>query len=202
MARTDAGTAGRRRNLGAMSDGDVVGLAIAGDERAWGELADRFQGRVTAIARRFRLSASDAADVSQLTWLQLHRSITRLREPASVGAWLSTTARRECLRLVARREDAVDPTMLPEPANGTDDPADSLVAAESRAAVQRAMGRLTPRGRQLVERLVWHDQTYDDVSKAMDMPVGSIGPTRLRCLATLGRSPELLAVVDGDRRCA
>src|SRR5436190_13431579 len=76
----------------------VVRAAAAGDQAAWNELIERFQGLVWATARSFRLSRADAADVAQTTWLRLVENLDRIREPEHLGAWLATTARREALR--------------------------------------------------------------------------------------------------------
>jgi DNA-directed RNA polymerase specialized sigma24 family protein len=75
-----------------------VGLAASGDARAWSEIVDEFEGMVWAIARGHRLCPADAADVVQTRWLRFAENLDRLREPARLGAWLATTARRECLR--------------------------------------------------------------------------------------------------------
>ncbi len=102
-----------------MDDADVGGLvlrAAAGDRSAWDELVSRFSGLVCAVARGHRLRSEDAAEVFQTTWLRLLENLAQLREPDRVGAWLATTARRECLRLfrqhgTERRGDG-DPSLL------------------------------------------------------------------------------------------
>src|SRR5207248_5752017 len=83
---------------------ELVGAAIAGDAAAWNELVERFAGLVWAIARRHRLSAADAADVSQTTWLRLVEHLERIQQPERIGAWLATTARHESLRVLRLAE--------------------------------------------------------------------------------------------------
>src|SRR6478735_7964201 len=80
--------------------GDLVRAAGGGDFDAWNELVNRFAGMVWAVARRHRLSAADAADVSQTTWLRLVEQLNRIEHPDCVGGWLATTARRESLRVL------------------------------------------------------------------------------------------------------
>ena len=79
---------------------------------AWNAIVDRFAGLVWGVARRHRLSASDAADVSQTTWLRLVEHIDRIQDPERVGGWLATTARHEALRVlrISNRELPSDPS--------------------------------------------------------------------------------------------
>src|SRR3954464_637874 len=81
-----------------------------GDQAAWDALVDRFASLVWSVARAHRLSAADAADVSQTTWLRLAEHIGRLRDPERLAGWLSTTARNECLKVLrhAGRQIPVD----------------------------------------------------------------------------------------------
>ncbi len=85
---------------------ELVRLAADADQAAWRELVRRYRTLVWAVAREHRLDASDAADVSQATWLTLAEQLPRLREPERLAGWLATTARRESLRIltVLRRE--------------------------------------------------------------------------------------------------
>src|SRR5579862_3211112 len=112
---------------------ELVSDAAAGDSGAWDALVDRFAGTVWAVARAYRLSASDAADVSQTTWLRLVEHLDRIEQPDRVGAWLATTARRESLR-VLRVSGRLVPTgaeLDPEP--GLDQPdVDTRLIVEER----------------------------------------------------------------------
>jgi RNA polymerase sigma factor (sigma-70 family) len=76
----------------------LVRGAAEGDERAWAHLVEEFGGLVWAIARAYGLSEHDAADVSQRTWQRLVENLDRLHHPARLGAWLATTARRQCMQ--------------------------------------------------------------------------------------------------------
>ena len=174
--------------------GALVRRAAAGDQRAWDELVRGYARLVWMVARLHGLSSSDAADVSQVTWLRLVEHIGGLREPERLGAWLATTARRESSR-VARGAALQVPIQDPPEdryLTGRDDPpADSRVLlAERDAMLWEAFGRLTPRCRELLGLLLMTDDdlSYAEVSEILDMPIGSIGPTRARCLACLRRA--------------
>ena len=168
----------------------LVAAAAAGDRRAWEQLVDAYGGLVWAIARNHRLSDGDAADVSQTTWLRLLEHVDRLTDPARVGAWLATTARRECLRVQARgrrttptgeQRDLEPPPRIPGP-----DVDLNLLAAERDDAVRTAFTQLPARCRTLLQMLMRDPApSYEEVSATLNLPIGSIGPTRGRCLGKL-----------------
>jgi RNA polymerase sigma factor (sigma-70 family) len=146
-----------------------------------------------AVVHGHGLSGADAADVVQTTWLRLAENLDRLQDPARVGAWLATTARRECLRTLrqfARELPAENP---PEPRRGGVAPADRrLVEADRDATLWAAFGRLSARDQRLLRMLVADPQpSYEEIGKALAMPIGSIGPTRGRALQRLRRGLEL-----------
>ncbi len=168
---------------------ELVAAASQGDRGAWEGLVDAYAGLVWAITRNHRLDASDAADVSQTTWLRLMENIGRIRDPSRVGAWLATTARRECLRVIgqARRVVLLANEEDYDAATATEPSADSgLLAAERDEDVRQALSQLSPRCQQLMKLLMLDPPpSYEEVSAAMGIPIGSIGPTRGRCLARL-----------------
>lgn len=169
---------------------DVVRLirsASAGDQRAWNELVQEFGGMIWAIARAHRLCDADAADVVQLTWLRLVEHVDDLNEPGRVGAWLATTARRECLRLLraAKRHLALDEDA---PAGESLDalPGDALLVGERDQALSRSFARLPPSDQALLRLLTADPRpAYEEIAAALEMPIGSIGPTRARALQRL-----------------
>ncbi len=146
---------------------------------------------VWAIARAHRLSPADAADVSQTTWLRLVENLGRINQPDRVGAWLATTARRESLRVIrlAGRQvpggEDLDLVADPAPIESQD----YGIMANERSEVIAALVRQLPVRSQLLLRLLSADVpfSYRDISEALDMPVGSIGPTRARALEQLRR---------------
>jgi len=170
--------------------GDVTRLvraAAAGDEPAWNRLVETYAGLVWAVARSHRLSDADAAEVSQATWLRLLEHVYDLHDPERVGAWLATTARRECLRVVrAGNRQLPYGDDLPEPVDRDSCVEDALLTGDRDAALWAAFGRLRSSDRALLRLLTADPQpSYEGISAALDMPVGSIGPTRARALERL-----------------
>lgn len=173
---------------------NLLGLAAAGDQRAWTSIVDRYAPLVWSVARSFRLSAADAADVHQATWLRLVEQVDSIRDPERLGAWLATTARREALALLRRASRDLPMSDLhslePSPKDVPEQNLDSdLLRRERDEDLWRAVGRL-PGNCQNLLRLLLIDPppSYSEVSAALDIPVGSIGPTRARCLDHLRRS--------------
>ncbi|MCW3042426.1 MAG: polymerase, sigma-24 subunit, subfamily [Actinobacteria bacterium] len=168
----------------------LVRDASGGDSGAWSALVDRFAPLVWSVARSYRLSQQDAADVSQTTWLRLAEHIDRLREPERVGAWLATTAGRESLAVIRRRqrEVPVEEATLSEPLDGdfSDQPAESMLRCTQSEELWRAFSVLPVRS-QLLLRLLFADPqpSYQEIATLTGMPIGSIGPTRARCLREL-----------------
>lgn len=172
---------------------ELVLSARDGDRASWDLLVERYSGLVWSVARSHRLGASDAADVFQTTWLRLVEHIDRIREPQHLGGWLSATARHECLRLLRTgvREQAVEDIGERAEADPSSDgpiasPEAVLLASERRAEVVVAFRKLSPRCQRLLRLLATDPApSYLEVSEALEMPVGSIGPTRGRCLQHL-----------------
>ena len=167
----------------------LVRRAAEGDQWAWERLIEQYGRLIWAMTRDFKLVESDAADVVQATWLRLLEHIDDLKHPARVGSWLAATARHECLRSVAARKKIV---LLQDDAGLTDVPAhqpdvdERLLAGERAQAVREALSRL-PRQWQRLLGLLMADPpaSYTEISDQLGLPIGSIGPTRGRCLARL-----------------
>lgn len=179
-------TSGQR--IGIKEAEALVAAAAAGDERAWNRIVEQFGSMIWAITRAHRLSDADAADVTQATWLKLIGHLGRLEEPGRVGAWLATTARRECLCVLRRGKTTVFyGDNEPEIASDEDeDVALRLMTAERDQALWKAFARLRESDQSLLLLLVSDPApSYEEISAALAMPVGSIGPTRARALARL-----------------
>jgi RNA polymerase sigma factor (sigma-70 family) len=177
----------------------LISAAHDGDEAAWGTIVDRFAGLVWATARAHRLSSADAADVAQTTWLRLVENLDRIKDPERLGAWLATTARRECLRQIrlhgreiATGEDSVFEVPSEDRAE------ERLIARERHTALRGAFARISERCQALLRLLAAPDSpSYEEIAGALDMPIGAIGPTRSRCLDQLRRTPELAGLQIG-----
>ena len=176
--------------MGDLDLGLLVKAAAAGDRTAWERLVDRFSGLVWAVTRSYRLGLADADDVFQATWLRLVEHLDRIQAPERLGSWLATTARREALAVLRRsgRYVLADEPALDRPDDLGRAPEHLVVEAERHALLWRALDSLSERCRQLLRLLVADPApTYLEVSAAIDMPVGSIGPIRGRCLEALRR---------------
>ncbi len=174
--------------------GALVRAAASGDQQAWSALVDRFSALVWAIARNHRLCADDASEVSQTTWLRLAEHIDRLQDPSKVGGWLATTARHESLRVLrgAGRQIPMGDDM-PEPDRRAPAIDAELLCDERDAMLWRAFARLPARDQALLRLLVSDPMpSYEEIGAAIGMPVGSIGPTRARCLQRLRREAEVM----------
>jgi RNA polymerase sigma factor (sigma-70 family) len=182
--------------LAAAPVAEVTTGACAGDEAAWRDLVRRFDPMLRGIVKGYRLDAADAEDVVQTTWIRAHRNLDRLNEPAAIGGWLAVTARREALRSLQRgvREfPAADPR-AEEP--DTETPELAALECERRAALRDAVLRLPTRQRELLTAMLdAPGASYDELSATLQMPTGSIGPTRERALGALRRDSRLAAVV-------
>jgi RNA polymerase sigma factor (sigma-70 family) len=190
LAGGDAKPAPPDRELAA-----IVSAAAAGDAAALRSLVDRFDRALRSVTRFYRLSQWDADDIIQTTWLAFLEHGRTLREPSAVSGWLMTTARRQSLRLLQRRmrEQPTDDPTLGDNLDG--DPHDELLAAEQRAALLGALEELPLRKRRLMTLLVAKpDMSYEEVGETLGMPIGSIGPTRLRSISHLRDSSKLKAL--------
>jgi RNA polymerase sigma factor (sigma-70 family) len=167
--------------------------AAGGDQAAWEAIVNRFSGLVWATARAHRLARDDAADVAQTTWLRLVEHLDRIREPDKVGAWLATTARHESLRVIRRggREQPSDqPDLFEAPSDEMFDRL--LVQRERDGALWRAFAKLSDRCKTLLRLMIADEEpSYEEIGAAMGMPIGAIGPTRIRCLDKLRRMVDL-----------
>jgi RNA polymerase sigma factor (sigma-70 family) len=178
---------------GAEPRSEIAGLvrrAAVGDKTAWEGLVDQYARLIWAMTRDFKLAESDAADVFQVTWLRLLEHIDRIEHPERLGSWLATTAKHECLRHIAARNRVVlvhdDDTTLSYAVSHEPEIDERLLADERAQAVRDAMSRLPSRWQKLLELLMADPPTsYTEISSQLDLPIGSIGPTRRRCLERL-----------------
>ena len=190
---------------------DMVIAARGGDLAAWNVLIRRWTPLVRSITFRYRLSRSDAEDVRQMVWLRLFENLMRLRDPRALPGWIRTTTNYEALRVMAlaRRAEPMDPSVLvrlypqcgvvPDEAEVDRD----LLRLERDRAVQEGLAELAAEHRQLL--ILLHSEpkvSYQEISSALGMPPGSIGPTRARCLEKLRRTNavQIFLRSDGHQR--
>jgi RNA polymerase sigma factor (sigma-70 family) len=171
-----------------------------GDQQAWDALVERYAPLIWSICRRYRLGNADAEDVNQSVWLTLVDQLAALREPAALPGWLATTTQRECGRVLRKPQtgwyvlDAED--IADEQAVTAEE---ELLQAERHAALREAFTDLPPSCQQLIAMLIQDPRVpYAQISAELGIPIGSIGPTRRRCLAKLRRHPAVAALIDAE----
>ena len=168
----------------------LVSAAQQGDEQAWNSLVEQFAGLVWHVIRGFRLPNAVGEDVYQTAWLRLAENLDRIRKPESLGGWLAQTARNECLRAIkiGGRENLRDDMEI----DLVDDAAPVERGVENEARDEllwQAFDSLSEACRRLLRLLIADPPVpYEQVGEMLDMSVGSIGPTRARCLAKLRSS--------------
>ena len=188
----------------AMSDDPSVAALVDrardGDKAAWDAIVERYAPLIWAICRRYRLDRPDADDVGQSVWLRLVDQLAVIRDPAALPGWLATTTRRECGRVLsaARKREVLGygqdvaeiPAAHPEEAEA------EVLMAERNAALREAYGQLPLRCQELIGLLLADPPVpYAEISDKLGIPMGSIGPTRSRCLDRLRRYPAVAALI-------
>lgn len=173
---------------------ELVRAASNGDLYARAELVERYANVVWGTVRRFRLSDADAQDAVQNTWLLMIEHLSALRDANRLAGWLATTARRECLRMLQQsRQEAVglDAEMMDRTEDVSPSPERSAVDRAMSSLLWKHVAELPPGGRDLLMALVGSDAPpYAEFARATGMPIGSIGPRRMRYLRTLRQRLE------------
>jgi RNA polymerase sigma factor (sigma-70 family) len=181
-----------------MTAGDLVAAARRGDPEAWAAIVERYRPLVWAICiRGYRLGRADAEDVTQAVWLRLVDRLGSLRDPDALPGWLAAVTARRCLTLLAARRRAVPyPPDLDSIPDGRASVDRDLIEAERRAAAAEAVASLPPEGRRLMGLLAADPPlSYAKIAAELGVPVGSIGPTRRRCLEKLRRHPAVAGLM-------
>ena len=180
-----------------LTPGELVAGIRAGDESAWRVMAQRYEPLLRWLARRYGLSAGDAEDAVQLTWLRCLEHIEQLTDADRLSGWLATICRRECIRLAtnSRREvllGEADMIRLIDDRREECDPGTEAAVRDQCNRLYRAIMGLPERQRVvLVELLRRGDQSYAELSRRLGLPVGSIGPTRQRAFTRLRLDPRI-----------
>jgi len=175
--------AGHRATDRSSRERALLARCRAGEQAAWGELLDDYERLVFSIPLRYGLSSEDAADVAQVVFTELLQSLDSLREDERLAGWLATVSRRQSWRVIERRkrEPAVDelPDVPDDP-----DPAETWTRTEW---LYDGLLGLDDKCRQLLVALYLSggDDSYAEVARRLGRPIGSIGPTRARCLERL-----------------
>jgi len=168
---------------------DLLRRAAAGDDAAWREIVGHYQRLVHATIRSFRVTPSDAEDLFQETFLRLYRHATGLRDSRALTRWLIVTARNLCLDHVARQRSRPTETLDAETLAVDAKPLTEMIHLERAQAVREAIQAMPERCRDLLWMLYFEHERpdYEAAARAFNMPLGSVGPTRMRCLEHLLR---------------
>lgn len=169
-----------------VTHGELLRRAVAGNQGAWNDLIDRFGQMVWNVARSFRLDEATAKDVSQTVWMKLIESASKIDDPERLPGWLVTTCRREAIR-VSKLRDRTIPTEFEYDVEDDSPSLDTLlIESEESGALVMAFRRLSEGCQQLLRLLTVEPAlSYEEISEATGRPVGSLGPTRARCVDRL-----------------
>jgi len=165
--------------------------AADGDRQAWDRLVDRYADLVWSICRKLGMNSEDAADAVQLTWLALLENLDRIREPERLAGWLATTCRRQCLSIMRRSRPTVhvEDDLMERLLSHGSAADEAVLTAEQFALVWQAFRQLSELCQRVLRALVVEAEdgppSYRVVAANLQMPVGSLGPTRARCLGQL-----------------
>jgi RNA polymerase sigma factor (sigma-70 family) len=181
------------------STAELVAFAKGGNSQAWDALVERFAPLIWSICRKYQLDRTDAQDVGQNVWIIFVNHLDSVRDPNALAGWLATITRRECFKVLR--------ATCKLPANGKapeDTPAESaasaeqeLLLAERSAALHEAFCRLPLSSQRLLTLLMADPPLpYAEISARLGIPVGSIGPSRQRCLEKLRRDPAIAHLID------
>ncbi|GAA5160753.1 RNA polymerase sigma factor [Ornithinimicrobium tianjinense] len=174
----------------AARSGEHLTAYLEGRREALGELVELLTPLLWQVARTHGCSQHAAEDAVQETWLRLVDHVQDIREPRAVLGWLVVAVKREAWRTtrVARR-DTYDETGTVDPGDVQEGPEALTILTERQRTLWAAVGALPERCRTLLRVVAFVDRPdYDQVSTALGMPRGSIGPTRGRCLDKLRRA--------------
>lgn len=172
-----------------------------GDSAAMDELVRLMSPSLWQVVRAYGLDAALAQDVVQTAWLTLVRRHESIADPRAVSAWLTMCARREAWRVgkLQRRADATDTDVFETRLPAQESAEQAAVVDDDRRRLWHAVAGLNERCRRLLRIVAFEDRPdYARVSRDLAMPIGSIGPTRQRCLAKLRASLESAGWEGGD----
>ena len=168
---------------------DHLRRALDGDAESWNALVDAYSGLIWSVVRSFRMDRSSQEDAFQATWLRLLDRGESIREPGRLPSWLVTVARRECIALLRSSSRVVPATESLDTLLPPSELSSNLEQVEVDGAIRQLFDQLDDACRLLLSMLISDPPvSYATISGALGMPVGSIGPTRGRCLDKLRKS--------------
>ena len=176
-----------------------LAAALEGDESAWRSIVDRHARLVASTVNGFRLDRHQSLDVAQVVWLRLVEHLGDIRDPGALASWLVVTARNECLRIKRQHQRPQQGHRITDYWLSMPQPDDVVILHDEHERLRAALGQLDQRCASLLVALARNDTpSYTSIADELSMPVGSIGPTRARCLEHLRRLFENVQSTNGN----
>lgn len=176
------------QDSGAAEDEKLVQECLAGDERAWNTLIDKYKRLIYSVPVKYGFSPDDAGDIFQNVCIDLFTNLSKLRKIESLRSWLITVATHKCFHWKKHQKQDVElDAMEQEVAEEIAAAPQVLQEVQEEQAVRDAIERLTPRCAQLV-KLLFYEQPpvpYNEIAQKLGLATGSIGFIRGRCLNRL-----------------
>ena len=168
---------------------ELLARVVEGDQDAWDEVVRQYAGLVWSVARSYRLGGAATDDVVQTVWLRFAEHCGRIRQPERLASWLATTTRNEALRVIRGNTRLTPTAFVAETAEPTASTIEDLVTDdETLRQVLAAFAQLAEEDQQLLRLLCTVPPLdYQTIADMLGRPIGSIGPTRARCLDRLRR---------------
>jgi len=185
-------------HFASMPNTELIEACLKGNSRAWEALLVRYQGLIYSIPLRYGLPVHDADDIFQNVSLLLLENLERLRDRRQLGAWLATTTRRECWRLLYRQRQDAGSRYLDEQIPGGQRSDDAFLEQERQSVIRSAVDLLGGSCRHLLMLLFYTEPrpSYAEIARTLGLPEGSIGPTRARCLEKLIRILDKMSFLE------
>src|SRR5713101_86365 len=189
-------TGASKKSPDAWDDGRLVKECVSGNEEAWSLLIEKYKALIYSIPVKYGLPPHEAADVFQVTCMELLTRLPELREPRALPKWLMQVAHHQCFRWKRQQQRLVSRDAEPNlPVPDTPAIADSLVQqTQEEQLLREAMAAPSPQCRRLVELLFFETppRPYAEVAAELGLALGSIGFTRQKCIERLRRNLEEL----------
>ena len=169
-------------SLSSFSDAELIELCLQGDSASWEVLIRKYQNLIYSVPLKHRLSSQDAADIFQSVCMVMLQKLSTLRQSETLASWLYVTTRRQCWKLLRKQSREVE---IDESTEDTvEESAEDVVLQHQ---IRMGLAQLPDKCRDLLTALYYADPplSYDEIAKKFDIPFGSIGPNRARCLEKL-----------------
>jgi RNA polymerase sigma factor (sigma-70 family) len=165
-----------------LSDAQLIEGCLRNDSGSWEALIRRYQNLIYSVPIKYRFPLQDSSDIFQSVCLILMEKLKTLRNTETLSSWLYTTTRRQCWKFARKRSREVE---LEDQAGGAEDPSGDLLLLQHE--LKNGLEQLSGKCRDLLTALYFAEPplSYEEIVVRLEIPLGSIGPTRARCLAGL-----------------